>query len=113
MVSRYAKIAANIDKLFASDLFVDATITRASTTYDPRTLGATKAPATIPCRAVAETITTKAASGALVRSTVITTNREPKTGDKLTFGASSYVIDQVSVEAPDGTPLLWRSTVKA
>lgn len=112
-MSRYAKIAAKLVKTFASDLFTDATITRAVSTYDPRTLGAAKAPVTIPCRAVLGTRKGWASNGVMVSATVVTTNKEVKTGDKLTLRGVTYVIDQVSIEAPDGVPLAWEATVKA
>jgi len=114
-VSFFSDMGDLAAEFFASDMFADATLTRQGGTgsHDPIT-GAVAAlgSSTVACRAVAELITTKAQSGALVSHTRLTLSVEPKEGDKLTLGGKTYIVGEVSMEAPDGNPLVYYAVAK-
>lgn len=107
---------ADLAREFAdSDMFADATITRqgAGQTYDPR-LGEYSGSGTeiIGCRAVADDVRSWSADGRIVFETVLTMTVEPLSGDRVTIGSREFIVDAVTVTAPDGNAILYTARVK-
>ncbi|MDH7971043.1 hypothetical protein QH494_02520 [Sphingomonas sp. AR_OL41] len=113
-MSTYDKVAAKIAKLVASDVFGDAVLSRpGSVAFNPVTGATTPASdVTIPCRAVAATITTVAQDGTLITSTELTLSVQPLEGDRLTLGGKTYVLSNVDAESPIGVPLIFYAMAK-
>lgn len=108
------RLKREIEAIFSSDLFSPVTITRASSaTYDPRTLKTTKTATTLQARGHVDTITTKDANGALIRTTIILTNVETMTGDVLSVAGRSYKVTSVSADQIAGLGLCWEAVVSA
>lgn len=109
----YDRAKAMVDKAFASDKFVDATLARANgATFDPVKGEVSSAtPVVIQCRALLAVITTKASDGALVFTTVATINVEPLVGDTLTIGQNGYRVQSTSSVAPVGQAIIHKAVL--
>lgn len=112
-MSLYADLAADLSTIFANEPFVDALITRPVTeTFDPRQRKTIKGdPVTVSCRAVLATVNRTARDGTAKTETIVTMNVEPRSGDKVIFGTSTWTVSDVSSESPAGVPLVFYATV--
>lgn len=114
-MSIFTDIADDLQEIINSDIFTDATITSkggkaAVASFNPVTgapvAGGTGGTVTA-CRAVASTVKSRANDGTIITMTELIFNVPANIGDKLTLGGKTYVLGDVSSEAPNGVALIY------
>ena len=112
-MTTYDRVRAKITGFFASDLFVDVTITRTTSVFDIATRRTVDSTITIAARGKLDTQEIEGEAGTRSRSTSIIMNVAPLIGDTITLSGEDYTVTRVETEAPDGVAVYHEAFVRA
>jgi hypothetical protein len=109
----YTTMAAVTQRMFASDMFADAVLTRVTRAFDRLASTTTSTTALLPCRAVAKPETIMNDNGQKQHDMTIIMNIEPQVDDLIQIGGHKYRVEEVIRVAPNGNALVYKAKVCA